>query len=103
MNIIDIEKLKQLCNEFTVEVNFNGFTPFKHKVIDADKLLVRIHEVADIPKEKFIENINKGIFMCDEIMSIFNNIKSQGTFKLAGHEALGNHSYIECNKIYWIN
>ena len=59
MNNVDIEKLKQLCNEFTVEVSFNGFMPFKHNVIDANKLLERIHEVSDLPEDTFIDNINK--------------------------------------------
>jgi hypothetical protein len=103
MDIIDINKLKQLCNEFTVEVSFNGFAPIAHKVIDANKLLERIHEISYLPKSTFMLNINKGDFMCSELSDIFHNIKSQGTFKLAGHEDLSNHSYIECSKLNWLN
>jgi len=103
MNNINIGKLKELCNEFTVSVSFNGIQVFSHNVIDANKLLDRIHEVSDLPKEEFVANINKGLFMSTELEYLFKNIKSQGTFKIAGHEALGNHSYIECKNIKWLN
>lgn len=96
------EKLKKLCREFTVSVNFNGFHIFQHKVIDANKLLERIHEVSSLTKEEFIQNINSGNFMSKEIEDIFKNIKSQGPFLLAGHEALGNHHYIECKSLNWL-
>jgi heme oxygenase len=99
-----IDILKELCNKFTVEVSFNGFQPFTHKVIDANKLLENIHEVVsdEVSKEDFIKNINSGNFMTKEIEDIFRNIKSQGTFKIHGHEKLGNHSYIECEKLIWL-
>lgn len=100
--IIDINKLKELCNKYTVEVPFNGFSIFEHKVIDANKLLEEIHTTSNIDKDKFIENINSKNFMSDEIRDIFYNIKSQGPFLLKGHEALGNHSYIECSKLNWL-
>lgn len=41
---IDINKLKYLCNKFTVEVSFYGISPFFHKVIDANLLLEEIHQ-----------------------------------------------------------
>ena len=96
---MDLNKLIELCNKFTVEVSFNGFILFGHKVIDANKLLERIHEVSDLPKEEFIKNINEGNFMTDELNDIFHNIKSQGMFVIHGHEALKNHSYIECKSL----
>ena len=102
MTEINLDKLKVLCNQFTVEVSFNGFQTLIHKVIDANLLLEKIHEVSDLPKEQFIENINKGKFMSKEIEEIFNNVKRQGVFLLAGHEALGNHSYIECKSLKWL-
>jgi len=99
---MNLDKLKELCNKHTVVVSFNGFTPFSHKVVDANKLLEEIHEVSDISKEEFIKNINNENFMAPEIESIFRNIKSQGTFLIAGHETLGNHSYIEHKSIPWL-
>ena len=99
---VDINKLKELCNKFTVEVSFNGIQGFNHKVIDVNKLLEEIHEVSDISKEEFIKNINKKNFMSNEIESIFKNIKSQGMFRIAGHEALGNNSYIECKSLKFL-
>lgn len=100
--MINIDKLKDLCKEFTVEVSFNGFQPFTHTVIDANKLLEKIHECSEIDKNEFIKNINNGIFMSKELEDIFKNIQSQGVFLLAGHEALGNHSYIECKSLNWL-
>lgn len=99
---MNIELLKSLCNKYTVTVSFNGFTPFTHNVIDADLLLAEIHSVSDLKKEEFIDNINKGEYMCEEIKSIFHNIKSQGTFLISGHDALKNHSYIECKSLNWL-
>jgi len=99
---MNIEKLKELCNKFTIEVSFNGFHPFKHKVIDANKLLEEIHLVSDVSKEEFIKNINSGNFMSSEIESIFRNIKSQVMFLTNGHEELGNHSYIECKTLNFL-
>jgi len=100
--MINLEKLKSLCNEFAVEVSFNGVQLFTHKVIDANKLLEKIHECSDLPKEDFVKNINSGFFMSKELEDIFNYIKSQGMFRIAGHEALGNHSYIECKSLSWL-
>lgn len=100
--MINIQKLKDLCKEFTVVVSFNGLMPFTHKVIDANKLLERIHECSNLSKEEFVNNINNGIFMSKELEDIFRNIQSQGMFLLAGHEALGNHSYIECKSLSWL-
>lgn len=99
---MNLDKLKELCELFTVTVAVNGFLIHSHKVIDANKLLERIHEVSDLSKDDFVTSINKGEFISKEIEAIFMNIKSQGTFKLAGHDALGNHSYIECSRLKWL-
>lgn len=95
-------KLIELCDKYTVEVSFNGFQTHKHNVINATKLLEEIHLTSDIPKDEFILNINKGNFMSNELEDIFRNIKTQGTFTIAGHEALGCDAYIECNKLPWL-
>jgi hypothetical protein len=100
--MMDINKLKELCNKYTVEVSFNGFKPFKHKVIDAELLLTDIHLTSNLSKDEFVKYINSGDFITPEYKSIFKSIKSQGIFKLAGHEALGNHSYIECKSLKWL-
>jgi hypothetical protein len=55
---MNIEKLKELCNKYTVEVSFNGLMPFTHKVIDAQKLLEEIDTTSELPKQQFIDNIN---------------------------------------------
>lgn len=102
MEIINLDKLKELCNKHTVKVSFNGFEPFNHKVIDANNLLEEIHEVSSLSKEEFVKNINEKNFMSLELESVFKNIKSQGPFAIKGHEALGNHSYIECKKLIWL-
>lgn len=99
---MDINKLKELCNKYTVEVSFNGIKPFKHKVIDAELLLTDIHLTSNLSKDEFVKYINSGNFITPEYKSIFKSIKSQGIFKLAGHEALGNHSYIECKSLKWL-
>jgi hypothetical protein len=99
---MNLDKLKELCNEFTVTVSFNGFYPFTHKVIDANKLFEKIHETSELPKEDFINNINNGNFMSKEIEDIFNNVKHQGKFLIAEHKVLGNHSYIECKSLNWL-
>lgn len=100
---MNIDKLKSLCNKYTVEVSFNGFEPFTHKVINADKLLEEIHTTSDIHKSTFIENINKGNFMTAEYESIFKSIKMVGMFKTKGDDALnGAKSYIECSSLNWL-
>jgi len=99
---MNLDKLKELCNEFTVKVSFNGFDPFSHDVIDANKLLEKIHEVSELSKDEFIKNINEGNFMTKELEDIFRNIKNQGAFLISGHESLGNHSYIECKTLNWL-
>ena len=107
---IDNEKLVKMINDNTVTVAFRGLTMFNHKVVNARKLLETIHEVADCDKETFIDYVNisnNPITYMDrekykeipEIKAIFHNIESQGTFRIAGHEALGNDPYIEIKKL----
>ncbi len=93
---INTNKLVELINKYSVEVSFNGFMPFTHKVVNANKLLNDIHESADCTKEEFITLINTGGYKYNPMINvIFTNIQHQGKFKLAGHEALGSDSYIE--------
>ena len=87
---------------FTVEVCFNGFMPFKHDVIDAELLLEQLHTTSDIDKDEFIANINAENFMTPEYESIFKSIKTQGVFKVIGHEALSGNAYIECKELNWL-
>ena len=97
---MDLNKLKELCNKYTVEVNFNGFQGFKQKVINADKLLEEIHTTSDLPKDEFVEKINSSDFMTPEYENIFTSIKTYGMFKTVGHEALkGAKGYIEVKDI----
>ena len=100
---MNIDKLKALCNKYTVEVSFTGFESFPHKVINAEKMLEEIHNTTDIGKSEFIENINKGNFMTAEYESIFKSIKTVGTFQTRGNEALnGAKTYIECKSLNWL-
>ena len=99
---MNLEKLKELCNKFTVEVSFNGFEPFTHKVIDAEKMLLEIDSTSELSKEEFISNINKGFFMTPEYESIFKSIKHQGAFKIKGYEKLSGNAYIECKSLNWL-
>jgi len=99
---MNIEKLKELCNKYTVEVSFNGLMPFTHKVIDAQKLLEEIDTTSELPKQQFIDNINNKNFMTPEYESIFKSIKTQGVFKVAGHENLSGNAYIERKSLNWL-
>lgn len=100
---MNIDKLKALCKKYTVEVSFNGFEPFTHKVINAEKLLEEIHTTTNIEKCEFVENINKGNFMTPEYESIFKSIKMVGMFRTKGDEALnGAKAYIECKSLNWL-
>ena len=99
---MDLDKLKELCNEFTIEVSFNGFAPFTHKIIDAEKLLPLIDTTSDLPKDEFISNINNKNYMTPEYESIFKSIQFQGTFKSKGYEKLSGNAYIECKSLNWL-
>jgi hypothetical protein len=99
MNIV---KLKELCNKYTVEVSFNGFCMFFHKVINADKLLSEIHLTSTLSKENFIKNINEGNYMFIEYEDIFKNIKSPHEFIVQGQKNLNGCSYIECKQFLFI-
>lgn len=100
---MNIDKLKALCNKYTVGISFNGFEPFTHKVINAEKLLEEIYTTTDVEKSEFIANINKGNFMTPEYESIFKSIKTVGMFRTKGDEALnGANAYIECNSLKWL-
>jgi hypothetical protein len=99
---MNLDKLRELCNKFTVEASFNGFEPFTQKVIDAEKMLLEIDTTSELPKEVFISNINRGDFMTKEYESIFKSIKRQGTFKIKGYENLSGNAYIECNSLNWL-
>ena len=99
---MNLDKLRELCNKFTIEVSFNGFKPFTQKVIDAEKLLTEIETTSELSKEEFIANINKGNFMTNEYESIFKSIKRQGIFKLNGHKNLSGNAYIECKSLNWL-
>ena len=100
---MNLDKLKALCNKYTVEVSFNGFEPFTHKVINAEKMLEEIHTTTDVDKSRFIENINKGNFMTPEYESIFKSIKTVGMFRTKGDDELnGAKAYIECSSLNWL-
>jgi len=99
---MNLDKLRELCNKFTVEVSFNGFEPFTQKVIDAEKMLLEIDTTSELSKEEFIANINKGNFMTPEYESIFKSIKRQGVFKIKGYENLSGNAYIECKSLNWL-
>jgi hypothetical protein len=66
---MNLDKLRELCNKFTVEVSFNGFEPFTQKVIDAEKMLLEIDTTSELPKEVFISNINRGDFMTRHVQN----------------------------------
>lgn len=100
---IDVEKLKKMINDLKVTVTFNGFEPFEHDVVSANKLFENLHEIADCPKEDFVRYINSGEFKNNQYLyDIFYNVKSQGMFLIKGMEAIGSDSYIECRKLTWL-
>jgi hypothetical protein len=99
---MNLEKLIELCNKFTVEVSFNGIELFTQNVIDAEKLLIEIDSTSDLPKQEFINNINKGNFMTPEYESVFKSIKRQGVFKIKGYEKLSGDAYIERKSLNWL-
>lgn len=99
---INVEKLKKVCDQFTVTVSFNGFEPFTQKVIDVYKLFDVIHEVADVDKDEFTKNVNKCNYMSPELETIFRNVKCIGTFKIKGYEALSGDAYVECKALNWL-
>jgi hypothetical protein len=95
-----LEKLIELCNKYTIVVSFNGFDAFKHKVIDAEKLLAEIHTTTDISREDFILNVKSGNFMTPEYETIFKSIKFKGITK--GLKKLSGNAYIEYKSLYWL-
>ena len=100
---INVEKLKEMINSLKVEVSHYGFDPFLLQIVSANKLLDKIHEVADCEKDEFIKYINSGKYKENEYLkSIFSNIKSQGTFLIKGFEQIGTDSYIECRQLNWL-
>ena len=99
---INVEKLKKFCDQYTVTVSFNGFTPFTQEVIDVYKLFDVIHEVADVDKKEFTKKVNKGEYDSPELESIFKNVKCQRPMKIKGFEALTGDSYIECKSLNWL-
>lgn len=100
--IMNLTQLVKLCNKYTIEVSFNGFEPFSHKIIDAEKLLAEINTTSSLKKEEFISNINKGHFMTPEYESIFKHIQQQGLFKIKGYENLSGIAYIECKALNFL-
>jgi hypothetical protein len=100
---INIEKLKQMINDLKVTVSFNGFEPFEHEVVSANKLFANLHEIADCPKEDFVRYINSGEFKNNQYMyDIFYNVKSQGMFRIKGMDAIGSDQYIELKSLKWM-
>jgi len=99
---MDLSKLKEMCNKYTVEVSCNGFVGFNHKVIDAEKLLENIHQTSSVEKDEFIKNINEKNFMSPEYESIFKSIKFKGEFKVKGDEKITGSSYIEHKSLSWL-
>lgn len=100
---INVEKLKEMINNLKVTVSFNGFEPFEHEVVSANKLFENLHEVADCPKEDFVRYINSGEFKNNQYMyDIFYNVKSQGMFRIKGMDAIGSDQYIELKSLNWI-
>ena len=99
---INVEKLKKFCDQYTVTVSFNGFTPFTQEVIDVYKLFDVIHEVADVDKNEFTKKVNKGEYDSPELESIFRNVKCEGVFKIKGYSALSGDSYIERKSLKWL-
>ena len=100
---INVEKLKQMINDLKVTVSFNGFEPFTHEVVSANKLFENLHEVADCPKEDFVRYINSGEFKNNQQMyDLFYNVKAQGPFLVKGMEAIGSDQYIELKSLKWL-
>ena len=100
---MNLDKLIELCDKYTVEVSFNGIAPFTHNVIDAEPFLEEIHTTSNIDKDEFVSNINNGNFMTDEYNQIFHNITQYGIFKIRGHENVTGIAYIETEKLEFLN
>lgn len=99
---INVEKLKNFCDQYTVTVSFNGFTPFTQEVIDVNKLFDVIHEVADVDKTEFTKNVNNFEYNSPELESIFRNVKFQGKVRINGFDALSGDAYIERKSLNWL-
>jgi len=100
---INVEKLKEMINNLKVTVSFNGFDPFQHEVVSANKLFENLHEIADCPKEDFVRYINSGEFKNNQyLFDIFYGVKSQGYFLVKGMEAIGSDQYIELKSLKWM-
>lgn len=100
---INVEKLKQMINDLKVKVSLNGFDPFQHEVVSANKLFENLHEIADCPKEEFVRYINSGEFKNNQYLyDIFYSVKSQGHFLIKGMEAIGSDQYIEIKSLKWL-
>ena len=101
--VVNENKLKELIKKYTVEVSFNGFASYNHNVVNARLLLEDLHLITDTDKQEFIKFVNWNNrptfpteYKKNELLRfIFDSIKSQGVFKIAGHEALGSDPYIE--------
>ena len=78
-------------------------TPFKHKVIHAEKVLIKINELCNITKEEFqtyINGYNKMVSGRDEFVDkCIKNIEYAGVFKVHGWEEVGNKPYIFLHKV----
>lgn len=102
---IDEEKLLFLLNKHTVNLYLLGIKAFSQKIINARTLLEELHEVADCPKETFIDYVNclsKDDYESKDkyerhpcIDKLFTNIEWQGMFPSKGYEEIKNDPFIK--------
>jgi len=95
---VNIDKLIELINKHSVDVNVFGHSPFTHKAIKAPALFEEIHTCSDVSKEEFVNYVNalsakdhitqNKYKRIPEIDVLFQNVKFFGMFQEAGHENL---------------
>lgn len=82
--------------------------PYTERAINAEKVLVKAHELSGSTQAEFqayINDLSKGKHQSEYERNEFvdkciTSIEYPGTFKIHGYEALGNKPYIKFKKLF---
>ena len=102
---IDTDELKKFIDENQILVPIL-MTPYQHKVVIAEDVIVKIQKISNLTETEFQEYINEigkinSVYIRNDIVdNCISNIEYPGMFKVHGYEKIGNRPYIFVHKIY---